>query len=718
MELTFAVNASLLALSKLSVFCTEPFRIPFAGTVSVCCFDKTGTLTAEEYQLLGIDEISEEAPEVTLMGVSGRFTTDPDKLRRETHLVVGGCHSLVRTPGGGLIGDSLEAAAFKALGFTATQSGNMKNKQATLSVMRTFHFSAELRRMSCVVQVNTSKQFYVVAKGAPEVIAEFLTEVPARYAETYRSYARQGCRVLALAYKALPSDGSGMTIDRAAAESGLLFAGFTVFGAPFKRGTEDTVVELLKSTHRVVVITGDDPLTACHVAARLHIISGDAVVADEEIPEGANCFTGRALEKLMEGGDEKKVEDVCRRVNVFARMSPNAKAVVVQTLSRMGFKTLMCGDGTNDVGALKQAEVGVGIIENGASMSDVREDEEQYMPKLGAASIAAPFVSKRATISACVDIIRFGRATLSSTIDLFKQLSLTCLINAYSSSVLFIENVKFGDRQMTIISIVMAVAFMAISFAKPTRELSKQRPFDSQFNPYLVWSVLLQFAVHFVLLIYTKKLVFDTGYVTPPFDYKVKFAPSLMNTAMFIVTNQMQITTFLANYRGKPFMQSFTQNKAMCYSVALSELILVACLAGLNPVLRDIFELVDFPDVRFQLSLVAVCVIDVVACIAIEKICLFIFTRGLGEELVSKETLEALEDYEPNDDDVLPEESHKFTIIDMFKENYALQKEMVVKESLKKREKQLIEYNIKKGMKAKDAKKAANKRVKAALSKK
>ncbi|OHT14736.1 E1-E2 ATPase family protein [Tritrichomonas foetus] len=723
MQLTVSVNASLLALSKLAVFCTEPFRIPFAGTVSVCCFDKTGTLTAEEYKLAGVDEMttkidnnnhnSTETSGKLVGGVVGNLENDSNNLSNETLMVIGSCHSLINGVNGKLIGDTLEATAFSQMGFSITPGGKNKHKKFTITTQKLFHFSAEMRRMTAIAGITNNKLF-VLTKGAPEVIAEHLATVPEDYFTVYRNYTRQGCRVLALASRPLEQNEMNLNnLTREQAESNLIFRGFTVFSAPMKRGTEDTIVELLKSTHRVIIITGDDPLTACHVASRLHIMNKPPLIHDDGVVDSfgepaqdsveySHCYTGKALSKLS----SKEFSDVVRHCNVFARMSPQSKEDVLYKLKELGERTLMCGDGTNDVGALKQAHVGVGLVENSL---DIAIDDDEYKPKLGAASIAAPFVSKRSTISACIDLIRFGRATLSSTIDLFKQLSLNCLISAYSVSVLFIENVKFGDQQLTIFALGISFAFMSISWAKPLRKLSKERPFESQFNLYLVTSVLLQFAVHFYIIYLVRNLVFSTGYVTKPFNYKLKFEPGLMNTAMYIITSEMQIATFISNYRGRPFMQAFHENKLLLISILISLVFVVLMLCDSSDLLRSTFQIVQFPSTDFRDKMALYCAIDIALSYIVEKICLFIFTmksKLTSNNLVDPTILKELDSYVPHNDDVLPEEKHSFGIKDMFKQNMELQKKMMIKRNeITMKEQMKLKKNSKKSTTVKTSKK-------------
>ena len=107
MELSLSVNYSILELVKRQLFCTEPFRIPFAGKVDVCCFDKTGTLTKSELEVKGIDT----GCKMEVDTIEKVLRDRPDAL-----FVLSGCHTLV-TVEGEIVGDPLEKAAFESLQF-------------------------------------------------------------------------------------------------------------------------------------------------------------------------------------------------------------------------------------------------------------------------------------------------------------------------------------------------------------------------------------------------------------------------------------------------------------------------------------------------------------------------------------------------------------------------------------------------------------------------
>lgn len=269
----------------------------------------------------------------------------------------------------------------------------------------------------------------------------------------------------------------------------------------------------------------------------------------------------------------------------------------------------MCGDGTNDVGALKHAHVGVAILSNaplhmpslekkerkappvekerevrprnsksrttitndngpaGASsqlQQLIRELEEQQdqaqVIKLGDASIASPFTSKLSSIQCICHIIKQGRCTLVTTLQMFKILALNALILAYTQSVLYLDGIKLRDVQATLQGLLLAACFLFISRSKPVKVLSKQRPLPNIFNFYTVLTVLLQFAVHFMCLIYLVqqaklrtseedlKKAIEANALTEE-EQEQLFKPNIVNSTVYIISMALQIATFAINYR-------------------------------------------------------------------------------------------------------------------------------------------------------------------------
>ncbi|XP_047740835.1 endoplasmic reticulum transmembrane helix translocase [Hyalella azteca] len=692
-ELSLAVNTSLLSLARLLVYCTEPFRIPFAGKLQVCCFDKTGTLTSDDLVVEGIAGLDGSSDVIAI--------TDAPL---HTIQVAAVCHSLVCLEDG-VVGDPMEKAALVALDWTLTKGnsvGPRKARSGGLKILTRHHFSSQLKRMSVVASwcpPGAADTCYIAAvKGAPETLRDMVSPEP--------------CPAL--------NPAQVRELGRGRVESGLTFQGFMVISCPLKRDSRDVIRELQDSSHATVMITGDNPLTACHVARQLHITRPDTtqlVLERVDVAAGGEdvwmwrsidhtvtlpidieekffraydfCVTGEGLTQLR-ATCPKLWPRLLPHVRVFARVAPKQKEDVITSYKNIGITTLMCGDGTNDVGALKHAHCGVAILSNAPdrppakkakptepalppAMSEKLEaakklakkidkrglapanvpstrltpyqlqqqkaseqlqkllqeldEEQQQMVKLGDASIAAPFTSKLSSIQCVVHIIKQGRCTLVTTLQMFKILALNALILAYSQSVLYLDGIKFSDYQATLQGLLLAACFLFISRSKPLRTLSRERPLANIFNVYTVLTVLLQFCVHFTclyVLVHSAKAIEPN---TKKPDLEQSFEPSLLNSTVYIISMTLQISTFAINYRGRPFMESLRENKALLGSLLGTGGLVMALALGLIPAFAQQFEIVDFPP-EFRVLLVQVLLADVSLSFLADRMCLFLFGEG------------------------------------------------------------------------------------------
>ena len=334
------------------------------GSTSVICSDKTGTLTKDEMTVRRV-QAADEVLEVSGAGYSteGEFSRNgspskPSDLMLELLRGAALCNDAIFEKEGddgipNVKGDPTEAALVVA----AAKAGLAKDDlERQFPRTDEIPFDSETKRMTTLHQGPEGVVAY--SKGAPEVILELCVRQATpggeaaldrggkeRMIEASRAMAARALRVLAVAEK--------KNAERSTADKEMTLLGLAGMIDPPRPEAKEAVHTCQQAGIKVIMITGDHPLTAKAVARELGILAHDRVLSGKE---------------LTELSDDDLAAQV-QEIDVFARVSPAHKLRVVTALQSHGFVVAMTGDGVNDAPALKKADIGIAMGITGTDVS-------------------------------------------------------------------------------------------------------------------------------------------------------------------------------------------------------------------------------------------------------------------------------------------------------------------------------------------------------------
>lgn len=136
-----------------------------------------------------------------------------------------------------------------------------------------------------------------------------------------------------------------------------------------------------------------------------------------------------------------------------------------------------------------------------------------------------------------------------------------------------------------------------------------------------------QFAIHVIALIACTR--YCEPYIPPGYvpDPEAEFSPSLINSVVFLLSIAQQISVYVLNYKGRPFMQGIRDNKMLLHSLLAAFAILFICAVEISPELNEFMELVPWPSTDLQMKICGVIIFDLIGSFLVDRIFIFLFTK-------------------------------------------------------------------------------------------
>ena len=354
------------------------------GSASVICSDKTGTLTRNEMTVERVVVPSGEveltgtgyAPEGDMVSLNGDAV--PENIAQEVYATLGAGTlandgELREGPKPGtweIVGDPTEVSLV-----VAARKTHADKRFHHFTRVAEIPFTSERKRMSVITKNDTdSGKLTVFAKGAPDVLLSYCDRIFVNGAvrkltegdrqdilKKVEELSREAYRTLGEAYRPLETaslsevpgirtnaagDVSDISEQADVIEHQLVWTGMVGIIDPPRVEVRDAVAEAHRAGVRTVMITGDHPLTAARIASDLSIVE-----------QGGKALTGDELDSM----DEKQLDKATSEVSVYARVAPEHKLKIVESLQRQGNIAAMTGDGVNDAPAVKAADIGVAM---------------------------------------------------------------------------------------------------------------------------------------------------------------------------------------------------------------------------------------------------------------------------------------------------------------------------------------------------------------------
>lgn len=323
-------------MSKSNVLTRRVSAIETLGAATVLCVDKTGTLTMNRMTVKAIYS----------NGIYCNIDeSEPEALEEGFHELVEYCLLAAKRESPDPIDTAIRTFGETALRKTEHIHGDWQ-------LFREYPLSREMLAISNVWKSSDTESCVIAAKGAPEAISDLchLSELDKTDIEkTIEIMASDGLKILGVARAyfedpLLPEDQHAFSFR---------FCGLIGFEDPLREGVQDSISECREAGIRVIVITGDLPMSAVKIAK------------ETGIDDCRRYLTGVDFDRM----DMEEISESVKETNVFARIAPENKLLIVEALIKNGEVTAMTGDGINDAPALKRADIGIAMGKRGTDVA-------------------------------------------------------------------------------------------------------------------------------------------------------------------------------------------------------------------------------------------------------------------------------------------------------------------------------------------------------------